>query len=89
MDLGVPPGFDVVTEDLDEVVSSGMARRYELTSRQILLYLDELSPGPATTFSYRLLARSPMRGEAPPASTYLYYEPAIRASTRPFEFEVE
>ena len=41
------------------------------------------------TFSYRLIARNPMRGEAPATEAYLYYEPEVRTVSRPVDIEVE
>jgi hypothetical protein len=37
VDLGVPPGFNVLTEELDAAVKNGKLSQYELTGRQIIL----------------------------------------------------
>ncbi|NMC69365.1 MAG: hypothetical protein GYA57_04755 [Myxococcales bacterium] len=88
-DLGVPPGFDLDTEDLDALVAAGTFRRYEPTGRQVILYFDRLVPGPPVVFSYDLIARNPMRGEAPASAAYLYYDPSVRTSARPIRLEVD
>jgi uncharacterized protein YfaS (alpha-2-macroglobulin family) len=88
-DLGIPPGFDVQTDDLDALVAAGTFRRYELTARQIIVYFDLIGPGTPLTFTYDLVARNPMRGEAPPSVAYLYYDPAQRNVARPIPFEVD
>ncbi|MBI5489522.1 MAG: hypothetical protein HY905_19470 [Deltaproteobacteria bacterium] len=87
-DLGIPPGFDVETEDLDALVGSGTFRRYELTARQIIVYFDLIGPGAPLEFTYDVIARNPMRGEAPPSDAYLYYDPSRRHIARPIPFEV-
>jgi hypothetical protein len=87
-DLGIPPGFDVDTADLDALVAAGTFRRYELTGRQIIVYFDIIRPGDPLVFEYDLVARNPMRGEAPPSTVYLYYDPSLRNTARPIMVEV-
>ena len=89
IDLGIPPGFDLQTDDLDALIAAGVFRRYERAGRQLLLYFDEIGPGDPMELSYRLIARNPMRGEAPASSAYLYYEPDVRTMARPVEIEVD
>ena len=89
VDLGIPPGFDLMTEDLDALVAEGVFRRYEPAGRQVILYFDEIPAGPPVVLSYRLVARNPMRGEAPSSEAYLYYDPSVRTQARPVQIEVE
>jgi hypothetical protein len=82
IDLGVPPGFSVLTEDLGKLVEEGQIARYELTGRQVIIYLEDFSYEAPLYFSYRLRARFPMRAQTPPSSAYDYYNPdklAMRA----------
>ncbi len=86
VDLGVPPGFDVVTEDLDELIrqSSQLVtkiRRYELTGRQIVLYMENLDY--KISFGYRLRAKFPLKAQVPPSSVYDYYNPEVSGSQPP------
>lgn len=87
--LGVPPGFDVMSDDLDGLVTDGVFRRWEATGRQVLLYFDEIEAGAPVELSYHLVARNPMRGEAPPSSAYLYYDPDVRVTAPPIDLSVE
>jgi hypothetical protein len=87
IDLGVPPGFNVVTKDLDQLVSGGVIARYELTGRQVIVYLEDFA-GASLTFSYRLQARFPMRAQTPPSSAYDYYNPGDVAIRAPQELAV-
>lgn len=88
VDLGVPPGFTVVTEDLTRLVEQGMIARYELTGRQIIVYLEDLASGAPLDFYYRLRARFPMRAQTPPSSAYDYYNPANSTVRAPLQVTV-
>jgi len=91
VDLGVPPGFEVVTEDLDELIrqSAGLAtkiRRYELTGKQIILYLE--NPEYQISFGYRLRAKLPLKAQVPSSMVYDYYNPQISGSQPPTQVTV-
>jgi uncharacterized protein YfaS (alpha-2-macroglobulin family) len=88
IDLGVPPGFTVLTEDLGRLVEQGVIARYELTGRQIIIYLEDFSSQSPLRFSYRLRARFPMRAQTPPSSAYDYYNPADLTVRAPLEMTV-
>lgn len=88
VDLGVPPGFTVLAEDLSRLVEQGLIARYELTGRQIIIYLEDFAYGAPLTFSYRLRARFPMRAQTPSSGAYDYYNPADRAVRAPLEITV-
>jgi len=88
IDLGVPPGFTVLAEDLSRLVEQGIIARYELTGRQIIIYLEDFSSESPLRFSYRLRARFPMRAQTPPSSAYDYYNPADLTVQAPLEMVV-
>jgi dipeptidyl aminopeptidase/acylaminoacyl peptidase len=86
VDLGVPPGFDVLSEDLDALVSQSSqlvtkVRRYELTGSQIILYLENLDY--KISFGYRLRAKFPLKAQVPPSSVYDYYNPEVSGTQPP------
>ena len=83
VDLGIPPGFTPVTADLDALVDAGQVDRYELTGRQIILYLTNVHSGEPYTFDYRLQARFPVRAQTPASQAYDYYAPDQNASDPP------
>jgi uncharacterized protein YfaS (alpha-2-macroglobulin family) len=83
IDLGVPPGFDVVREDLGQLVERGVISRYELTGRQVIVYVEDLSSEASLRFSLRLMARFPLRAQTPPSSAYDYYNPETAAVREP------
>jgi len=88
LDLGVPPGFSVLSEDLDRLVGQAMIARYELTPRQIIVYLENFSSEKPLQFSYRLRARFPLRAQTPPSSAYDYYNPDQSTTLAPVQMIV-
>ncbi|MCL4180888.1 MAG: hypothetical protein KJ072_24460 [Verrucomicrobia bacterium] len=87
IDVGVPPGFDVVTEDLEQLVGNRF-QKYQLAGRQVIFYLEELRHDTPVEFDYRLLAKYPVRAQTPESTVYEYYTPEIRAVTEPQELVV-
>ncbi|MCP4543720.1 MAG: hypothetical protein GY832_41935 [Chloroflexi bacterium] len=88
VDLGVPPGFTVLAEDLSRLVERGIISQYELTGRQIIIYLENLAYEAPLSFNYRLRARFPMRAQTPPSSAYDYYNPGDLTVQPPLEVVV-
>jgi hypothetical protein len=72
VDLGIPPGFEVLTPTLDELVNKTI-QKYSLTSRQIIIYLDEVNFGKPITLTYRLQAKFPIRAKVRASRVYDYY----------------
>jgi hypothetical protein len=90
VDLGIPPGFEVLAEDLNHLVEEGLYQeegvrlsRFDLTGRQIILYLEDLAYGEPFAFTFRLRAKYPMKAQAPASVAYDYYNPDVRAIARP------
>ncbi len=93
IDLGLPPGFTVMSEDLDALVARfndvpedydfPAIQRYELTGRQILVYITNLQEGKPLEFSYRLLAKFPLQAQTPSSSAYDYYNPDVNGLDDP------
>jgi uncharacterized protein YfaS (alpha-2-macroglobulin family) len=93
IDLGLPPGFTVMSEDLDALVARfndvpkdsdfPAIQRYELTGRQILVYITNLSEGKPLQFSYRLMAKFPLRAQTPASNAYDYYNPDVNGLEDP------
>ncbi|MGD8398515.1 MAG: alpha-2-macroglobulin family protein, partial [Anaerolineae bacterium] len=98
VDLGVPPGFDVLSEDLASLVArhtdlpaeykGAKLSRFDLTGRQIIVYLEDLQAGHPLAFSYRIRARYPIRAQTPPSSAYDYYNPTVGGVAAPAAIEV-
>jgi uncharacterized protein YfaS (alpha-2-macroglobulin family) len=89
IDLGIPPGFQVLTDDFAKLVSQGKIERYSVTARGIIVYLDQLAPQETLEFSYRLKARMPLRAKSLSSRVYEYYNPENKAEAQPVEFLVK
>jgi len=93
IDLGLPPGFSVLSEDLAALVASfddlpedypnPIVERYELTGRQILVYVSNLSFEHPLEFSYRLRAKFPLAVQSPASNAYDYYNPDVAGEMVP------
>jgi hypothetical protein len=82
-DVGLAPGFTPDTEGLDRLVRARLVERYEVTPRQLILYLETLRPGQTLRLPVRLRARFPVRAVTPPSTVYEYYNPDNRRSAPP------
>jgi uncharacterized protein YfaS (alpha-2-macroglobulin family) len=93
IDLGLPPGFTLQAEDLQALVTRfndtpadypyPKIERFDLTGRQILVYVTNLSAEYPLQFSYRLKARFPLVAQAPASSVYDYYNPQVSGEAQP------
>ena len=93
VDLGLPPGFSVEAEDLARLVARfqdvaddyahAKIERYELTGRQIIIYVTDLVGGEPLEFSYRLRAKFPLKAQTPASSAYDYYNPDVVGEDAP------
>jgi uncharacterized protein YfaS (alpha-2-macroglobulin family) len=94
VDLGIPPGFDLLTEDLQTyqeqsaAKSSGRLEKFQLTATQAILYFDSLAAGDTVQVRYRLRAKYPIRAKGFASRVYEYYDPSVGAEARPVEMEV-
>jgi uncharacterized protein YfaS (alpha-2-macroglobulin family) len=89
VDLGIPAGFDPLTEAFDKMLADKKIEKYNLTGRTIVLYFGAIKPGDAVEFSYQLKPRYPVKIKTPESQAYEYYTPDVRTKTRPVEVEVK
>ncbi len=80
VDLPIPGGFAIDPGELDELVGSQKIARYQITARQAIVYLRQLSPGEKLALRYRLRATMPVKVAVPDARVYEYYDPDKKAS---------
>ncbi len=88
LDLGIAPGFTVDPGDFAEMVNKNKVKKFEITARQVILYLGDVRPGEVLHFEYALRARFPLRARTPAATAYEYNAPANRAQASPIELTV-
>ncbi|GMV39702.1 MAG: hypothetical protein AMXMBFR64_14180 [Myxococcales bacterium] len=73
--VGLPPGFQVVDEDLEAYKADGLLSKFEKTGKQLTLYMFELPAMADQAYTYRLLATMPVKAADGGAAAYPYYEP--------------
>ncbi len=94
VDLGIPPGFDLLSEDLQDYVArtagaqTGRLEKFSLTATQAILYFNVLAPGSQTEIHFRLRAKYPIRAKTFASKVYEYYDPAVSSVAPPTELEV-
>jgi hypothetical protein len=94
VDLGIPPGFDLLTEDLEtyQVKSasrkSGRLEKFSLTATQAILYFDSFAPGDMVKLHFRMRAKYPIRARTFQSRVYEYYDPEVNSVARPVQLEV-
>ena len=94
VDLGIPPGFDLLSEDLQSFqdksagAGSGRLEKFSLTATQAILYFNSFAPGQTVSVRYRLRAKYSIRAETFESRVYEYYDPQVSASAPPMRLEV-
>jgi hypothetical protein len=94
VDLGIPPGFDLLSEDLQAYqeksagMKSGRLEKFSLTATQAILYFDSFAPGDTVKLHFRLRAKYPIRARTFQSRVYEYYDPDVNAVARPVQLEV-
>jgi uncharacterized protein YfaS (alpha-2-macroglobulin family) len=79
--VGLPPGFDLQTEDLDAYVASGTISRYERTAKQLIVYVTALEARSKLELIYHLRATMPLRAADGGSRVSLYYQPDQKATS--------
>jgi uncharacterized protein YfaS (alpha-2-macroglobulin family) len=86
--LGLPPGSQVATEDLDAYKRSKVLSAYEIWGKQLMLYLSALPASSSQTFKYHLQATMPVTASDGGAEVYLYYQPKQRSAAAAVTLQV-
>jgi len=94
VDIGIPPGFDLLSEDLQTYQEKSAGRKggrlekFSLTATQAILYFDAIAPGAEVNVRFRLRAKYPIRARTFPSRVYEYYDPDVNSVSRPVQLEV-
>jgi hypothetical protein len=94
VDLGIPPGFELLSEDLQSLqektasAKAGRLEKFSLTATQAILYFDALSQKQTVTFNFRLRAKYPIRARTFQSRVYEYYDPGVNSTASPIQLEV-
>jgi len=88
LDLGLPPGFTLLPDHLNQLVEKKVVEKYSTTGRQIIVYLRDVAHGQPLEIGYQLLAKYPLTAKTPKSAAYEYYNPDIRAEAKPIQLTV-
>ncbi|HEY2856980.1 MAG TPA: MG2 domain-containing protein [Terracidiphilus sp.] len=94
VDLGIPAGFELLSEDLQTMVDktansgSGKLEKFSMTATQAILYFDSIGERASFEVHFRLRAKYPIRATNFASRVYEYYDPAVQATAKPVRFEV-
>jgi uncharacterized protein YfaS (alpha-2-macroglobulin family) len=94
VDLGIPPGFELLSEDLQSMQEktadqkSGRLEKFSLTATQTILYFNALEGKQTVAIGFRLRAKYPIRARTFQSRVYEYYDPDVNATARPVQLEV-
>jgi len=94
VDLGIPPGFELLSEDLQSLQEktadqkAGRLEKFSLTATQAILYFNAFSPNQTVTITFRLRAKYPIKAHTFESRVYEYYDPDVTASASPVQLEV-
>ncbi len=88
IDVGVPPGFEVIPDALAAAVENKRLSKFTVAARQVILYLKELAPGQELRFSWTVRAKFPIRAQSPLSKAYPYYNPEKVTTVSPTAVEV-
>jgi hypothetical protein len=95
VDLGIPPGFDLLSDDLQDYqeksasMKSGRLEKFNQTATQAILYFNSLSAGETVQLKFRLRAKYPIRARTFQSRVYEYYDPDVKSVARPVALEVK
>ncbi len=81
LDLPIPAGFAIESEDFDKLVTEKAIAKYQLTPRSAIVYLRQLESAKPLVLQYRLRATMPVKISVPPARAYEYYDPDKQATS--------
>ncbi len=88
VDLGLPPGFTLIPDNLNRLVEDKVIEKYSTTGRQIIVYLREVAHGKPIEIQYQLLAKHPLKAKTPKSVAYEYYNPEVRVEAKPIQLVV-
>jgi A-macroglobulin complement component/alpha-2-macroglobulin family protein/carboxypeptidase family protein/MG2 domain-containing protein/A-macroglobulin receptor len=89
VDLGIPPGFDLLSEDLQDYqeksagMKSGRLEKFNQTATQAILYFNSLMAGETVQLKFRLRAKYPIRVRTFQSGVYEYYDPDVKSVAQP------
>jgi CD109 antigen len=80
LDISVPTGFSAVKDSIDRVVAQQpIIKRYDISGRKVIFYIDNMQPGDKISFNFMVQALYPVKAKGVVSQAYSYYQPQITA----------
>ncbi len=83
IEIAIPPGFDLETDELEGRERTSQVRWFSREKSKLIVYVDEFSALDPIHVRYRLRPLYPVQVLVPASVAYPYYQPELRAETRP------
>ncbi|MEL7563137.1 alpha-2-macroglobulin family protein [Dehalogenimonas sp. 4OHTPN] len=82
LDISVPTGFTPVVESIDAAIKSiPIIKRYDISGRKVIFYLDEIKAGETITIKFQVKATYPVKAKGAVSQVYAYYQPDLKGET--------
>ena len=82
VDISVPTGFAADTASIDALMKSQpLIKRYDISGRKVIFYIDNLKAGARLSFSFKVLALYPVKAKGAPSQAYAYYQPEFKGES--------
>ncbi|MBN1191636.1 MAG: hypothetical protein JXA46_17925 [Dehalococcoidales bacterium] len=82
VDISVPTGFAAVKDSVERVVEEReQFKRYEISGRKVIFYLEDMLPGERVEFEFRVKALYPVKARGVTSQAYSYYQPELAAES--------
>jgi len=82
VDISVPTGFAADTASIEAMIKKQpLFKRYDVSGRKIIFYIDGLKAGAKLNFSFKVKALYPVKAKGVTSSAYSYYQPEFRGES--------
>jgi CD109 antigen len=82
VDISVPTGFSALQDSIDQMVSrQELIKRYDISGRKVIFYVDNLKPGDRLSFSFMVQALYPVKAKGVVSQAYSYYQPQLKGES--------
>jgi len=82
VDISVPTGFADDTASIDALMKSQpLFKRYDISGRKVIFYIDNLKSGAKFNFSFKVKALYPVKAKGAASQAYAYYQPEFKGES--------
>ena len=82
VDISIPTGFAADTASIDALMKSQpLFKRYDISGRKVIFYIDGLKAGAKLNFSFKVKALYPVKAKGTASQAYAYYQPEYKGES--------